>query len=199
MMEFQPWPKTPRLFRDVIVTEKIDGTNAAVVIEQTDQVDFTAVATPIVGGVTYNVAAQSRSRLLGLDKGENNHGFARWVAENAQTLVRDLGDGRHFGEWWGQGIQRGYGLNHKRFSLFNVTKWWGVNTTIGFDTENLTVVPCLYTGLLTERTVESISGLLSDSGSAAAPGFMNPEGICVFHTASRQVYKYTLDGDGHKG
>lgn len=29
---FQPWPKTPRLFREIVVTEKIDGTNAQVFI-----------------------------------------------------------------------------------------------------------------------------------------------------------------------
>lgn len=30
MIEFKAWPKIPRLFRDVIITEKIDGTNAAI-------------------------------------------------------------------------------------------------------------------------------------------------------------------------
>jgi hypothetical protein len=34
VIEFQGWPKTPRLFRDMIVTEKIDGTNSAVIIEE---------------------------------------------------------------------------------------------------------------------------------------------------------------------
>lgn len=29
-LEFTPWPKTFRMNRDVIVTEKIDGSNAAV-------------------------------------------------------------------------------------------------------------------------------------------------------------------------
>ena len=28
--EFKPWPKTPRWNRQVVITEKIDGTNAAV-------------------------------------------------------------------------------------------------------------------------------------------------------------------------
>lgn len=34
MMDFVPWAKTPRLFRDMTVTEKIDGTNAAVIVEK---------------------------------------------------------------------------------------------------------------------------------------------------------------------
>ena len=35
--------------------------------------------------------------------------------------------GRHFGEWWGSGIQRGYGLDEKTFSLFNAYRWGWLN------------------------------------------------------------------------
>jgi hypothetical protein len=38
---------------------------------------------------------------------------------------------------------------------------------------------------------------LQVNGSHAAP-FMNPEGIVVFHSASRQLYKLTLEKDGGK-
>ena len=177
----------------------VQNTNGAIIIEQTEQLDYTAVATPVVDGVPYNVGAQSRNRLLGLDKGQDNAGFAKWVSDNAHTLVADLGPGRHFGEWWGKGIQRGYGLDHKRFSLFNTAAWWEVEALFGFSTPNLTVVPRLYEGGADTATVEWVAKLLAETGSAAAPGFMNPEGVCVYHTASRQVFKYTLDGDGHKG
>ena len=33
-LEFRPYPKTPRLNREIVVTEKIDGTNGAIVIEE---------------------------------------------------------------------------------------------------------------------------------------------------------------------
>jgi len=37
-------------------------------------------------------------------------------------------------------------------------------------------------------------------GSYAAPGFMQPEGVVVYHKASGQVFKKTPDkNDGHKG
>ena len=51
-------------------------------------------------------------------------GFARWVETNRERLITLLGPGLHFGEWWGSGIQRGYGLTKgdKRFSLFNVER-----------------------------------------------------------------------------
>ena len=38
-IDFTEWPKTPRLFRDMIVTEKIDGTNSAVGIKPISEVD----------------------------------------------------------------------------------------------------------------------------------------------------------------
>src|SRR6185369_17529395 len=96
---FQPWPKIPRLNRDITITEKIDGTNAAV-------------------GVSYDKAvvwAQSRTRII--TPQNDNAGFAKWVEQNARELADVLGPGLHFGEWWGQGVQRGYGMTRKFFSL----------------------------------------------------------------------------------
>src|ERR1700744_5037408 len=94
--EFKPWPKTPRYFRDITITEKIDGTNAAIGIQ------------PVAGSDYPMVYAQSRKRII--TKDDDNYGFARWVYDNCETLVEDLGYGLHFGEWWGKGIQRSYGL-----------------------------------------------------------------------------------------
>lgn len=37
--------------------------------------------------------------------------------------------------------------------------------------------------------------MLATAGSAAAPGFMDPEGIVVFHEASGQLFKATIKGD----
>ncbi len=34
MEEFIKYPKTPRLFREIIVTEKLDGTNAQIVVNE---------------------------------------------------------------------------------------------------------------------------------------------------------------------
>lgn len=105
MTEFVGFPKIARLNREIVVTEKIDGTNAQVEITE--------------DGI---VRAGSRNRYI-TPEGDN-HGFAAWVRDNADDLRR-LGPGRHFGEWWGSGIQSGYGLpkGEKRFSLFNVSRW----------------------------------------------------------------------------
>jgi hypothetical protein len=36
---------------------------------------------------------------------------------------------------------------------------------------------------------------LSEFGSMAVPGFMKPEGIIVYHTASQQNFKVLLEND----
>ena len=120
----------------------------------------------------YPCFAQSRKRLITPEK--DNYGFARWVYHNAETLVTDLGEGLHFGEWWGSGIQRGYGLEkgHKRFSLFNVKRWHGEP----FHTPGVSTVPILFEGLLDTEVIPDVMGDLQQQGSSANPGFKAPEG-----------------------
>ena len=108
MTEFVAFPKIARLNRDIVVTEKIDGTNAAVVVGE-DAIN------PVV-------FAQSRSRMLTPGKATDNFGFAAWVEQHREALAL-LGPGHHYGEWYGQGIQRTYGLKERRFALFSVMRW----------------------------------------------------------------------------
>jgi hypothetical protein len=168
-LEFEPFQKIARFFRDVVISEKIDGTNGCVYI--TDDGD---------------VFAASRSRWI--TPQDDNYGFARWVAENADGL-RGLGAGRHFGEWWGSGIQRNYSQTRKRFSLFNVAKWGDERP------ECCDVVPVLYRGPFTPGCVHAAVKKLRDEGSMAAPGFMKPEGIILWHEAAQQLFKVTLEKD----
>ena len=161
------------LSRDIVVTEKIDGTNAQVFVAD----DGT-------------VLAGSRNRWITPD--DDNFGFARWVAEHADEL-RQLGPGRHFGEWWGAGIQRRYGLTEKRWSLFNVAKWSESRPAC------CGIVPVLYEGPFTTDAVEACLDRLHREGSVAAPGFMQPEGVVVFHRASGTLLKKTLVNDAAKG
>ncbi|WP_189389310.1 RNA ligase family protein [Streptomyces sp. SDr-06] len=197
MHEFVAWPKTTRLFRDIIVTEKLDGTNAAIHISAFDkraQSPYPGTAyTTVVGGTRYIVSAQSRKRIITPGKTTDNFGFAAWVYENAAQLVTLLGEGLHFGEWWGQGIQRGYARDLRSFSLFNTERYAGIRETVG--TATLGVVPTLYVGMFSEKAIGTALGNLAASGSVAAPHFMRPEGICVYHTASRSVSKVTLDNN----
>jgi hypothetical protein len=193
-LTFEPWPKIARLNRDCIITEKIDGTNAAVIVVEASPSDrhghphgTTLVDTE---DYLYLVAAQSRTRLITPDA--DNFGFARWVHDNAEALAATLGTGRHFGEWWGQGIQRKYGLDHKRFSLFNVNRYGALDLSA---LPNVALVPTLYAGPFSTETVDSVVDGLRFTGSKAAPGFPRPEGVVVFHVAAQTVFKVTCEGD----
>ncbi len=190
-IEFKEWPKTPRLLRNITITEKIDGTNAAIGImpvDHDDDEDPSIIDYVRLCGQRFGVYAQSRTRLITPGKQTDNYGFAGWVQSNAGELVELLGEGLHYGEWWGNGIQRKYGMAEKWFSLFNTSRYAELETTL-----NLTTVPVLYEGPNDTAEVEMALHKLHVGGSVAAPGFMNPEGICVYQAASRQISKVTLD------
>lgn len=173
MTEFTPFPKIPRLNRGCVVTEKMDGTNASIFISDDQTV----------------MLAGSRNRWLTLES--DNFGFAKWVCDHRDELVEKLGPGRHFGEWWGVGIQAGYGLSERRFSLFNTGRWTPENT----EGCCFGVVPVLYQGPFTTLAVEQAVDRLRIEGSRAAPGFMKPEGVIVWHEAARQLFKVTCHKD----
>ena len=169
--EFVPFRKIPRLSREIIVTEKIDGTNAVIHVAE----DGT-------------VTAGSRTKWI--NQSGDNHGFAAWVENHALELT-GLGVGVHHGEWWGSGIQRGYGLTkgEKRFSLFNTSKW-------GMDRPGCChVVPVLYEGLFSTGAVDGCLDRLRRDGSVVAPGFMKPEGVIIFHPQGNVFFKKTIDKD----
>lgn len=171
---FESFPKIKRLSREVVITEKIDGTNAQVYIYYDRDGDL-------------QIQAGSCNRWLTLEN--DNFGFARYVEENKEELLK-LGPGRHYGEWWGLGIQRGYGLSEKRFSLFNTSRW-------NYETKPQCchVVPELGRYRFDLVDYEEVMEGLKANGSYASPGFKNPEGIVVFHTHSNTLFKKTFDKD----
>lgn len=198
-MEFKSWPSIPRMSKErAIVTEKLDGSNSAVRIrpfdideDRTDQID-----TVSIDGVQYTLWAQSRKRLLQPVKEKDNFGFARWVYDNAVELVKILGPGDHYGEWWGSGIQRGYGLSEKRFSLFNAPRWVELIKPDKATTEipNLYTVPLLFTGQFYDLNVGELRKDLIDNGSKAVTGFRS-EGMVVYLREVNASYKVLLEND----
>jgi hypothetical protein len=209
---FTPWPKIARLNREITITEKIDGTNAAIgIVAETIEVAGPGGGSETVPTGRMRAYAQSRNRILTPGKSTDNFGFAAWVEKNADVLIKALGPGLHFGEWWGVGIGAGYGLTERRFSLFNTAKWGDAGEgalalalarSLGVA---LYAVPVLYTGPwlidgLTEYEGDRFApgdmiSQLHVHGSVAAPGFMEPEGIVVFHKASGQMFKATVVKD----
>jgi hypothetical protein len=175
--KFEPMPKIGRLSRDCTVTEKIDGTNASIDIgEQT--------AEGIGDGLFL-----TGSRTRWITPTDDNYGFSRWAHEHKAELLQ-LGPGHHFGEWWGAGIQRRYGLTGKRFSLFNTGRWNNNNYPACCH-----VVPVLYEGIFDSSIILAVLNELKEGGSLAAPGFANPEGIVIYHHATKQLFKKTIEKD----
>jgi hypothetical protein len=171
---FEPFQKIARISRQVVVTEKIDGTNGQIFIDD----------------LSTTIRAGSRSQWIDLKA--DNFGFARWVEENKVELMK-LGPGAHYGEWWGAGVQRRYGLKEKRFSLFNAARWGDGGKDLRPSCCH--VVPVLWTGNFNDLNLGSILEALAREGSRAAPGFMDPEGVVIWHEAARVLFKKTIKGD----
>lgn len=194
MSEFESFPKIARLSRDCTVTEKINGANGQIYIQRllADPPAFLhATATVSYDGGDYAVFAGSRNRWVTPGKTTDNYGFAGWVASFADELVIGLGEGRHYGEWWGAGIQCGYNQRDKHFSLFNTSRW-------SYHTPApacCSVVPVLYSGEFRTEAVDACLNQLRTTGSRAAPHFPSPEGVVVYHSAARLYFKKTLESD----
>lgn len=204
MAEFKEFPKMPRLNRDILITEKIDGTNAAIVIEEN------VLETPELVGThgrtsdgKFYVTAQSRSRALKPGKETDNFGFAAWVEENKEAL-KLLGPGYHYGEWFGASIQRGYGMNFRGFALFDAQRWMldttqaAIFKSVQEKVPTITTVPILYRGPWVNNgqfAPDVAIEFLRTHGSVLVPGYGNAEGIVVYHHAGRHGYKATLDND----
>jgi hypothetical protein len=177
---FKPFPKIARLSRPVVITEKIDGTNAAIWISDD--------ATKVIAG--------SRNRWISPGKNTDNFGFAAWVEHYKPVLIEVLGPGLHHGEWWGQGIARNYGLQERRLSMFNPKFAEGAERARTAYGCPLYTVPILWEIPVfeTEFIYQALRSL-SVFGSVAAPGFKDPEGIVVFCTANNVLFKKTIKGD----
>ena len=162
--EFKPWPKIQRPKNNLItITEKIDGTNACVVIQEGKF-----------------VGCQSRNRII--KPGDDNMGFAHWAYQNKEEL-ESLGDGYHFGEWAGPGIQKNpHNLEEKTFFLFNTHR--------PADTlpDCVKQVPVLYHGPYSQEAIDEEYTKLWDR---AAEQRYTPEGLIIFHHVTKSFTKVT--------
>lgn len=192
-MEFRSWGKTTRLDSEVVVTEKIDGTNAAVVISSVFDPQDTSGTLVDLGGKSVLVGAQSRKKTITPDN--DNAGFATWVWDNASVLARELGPGYHYGEWWGHKIQREYGRQNgeRYFSLFDVYRYG----TKDRELAGLSVVPVIAQGTFTAGLIELAQDMIWKYGSlAVTDDFYQAEGIVVLFKNNKARFKVKQDGEG---
>lgn len=178
--EFKEWPKIQRWSKQLwVITEKIDGTNACVIVPEDREAP---------------IHCQSRNRILSLEN--DNFGFCKWVSEN--PTLRHLGPGYHYGEWWGAGVGRRYGKDTKVFSLFDSHRW-DKSEPKRTPPECCSVVPVLeMCSSNIQNSIQFCMDELKKTGSRAAPGFMDPEGIVILHVGSKTLFKKTYE-DAPKG
>ncbi len=168
MAEFKAWPKIPRFNHfNIRVTEKIDGTNACVYV-----------------GPDGEFHCQSRGKIITPE--DDNYGFAKWAYERKEDLLK-LGHGYHFGEWFGNGIQRRYSLPEKYFALFNTFR---PHETLP---EGVKQVPVLYDGQFDMDELHGIEHNLKTNGSVIAPGFMDVEGFVIYFYTSKELVKWIIN------
>lgn len=172
MADYPEFPKIARLTRECTITEKLDGTNALIRIDETGE----------------NWAIGSRSRFITPE--DDNYGFARWAYANKAELMR-LGPGNHYGEYWGTGIQKRYVNASKTFSLFNTKRW----SDDAVRPACCAVVPILYQGIFSGEAVDKVLDDLRANGSMASPECKRPEGIIIWHHAAQMYFKKTLERD----
>lgn len=153
MAEFEKFPKIQNLGNALCcITQKLDGTNGAIWIDGNE------------------IKVGSRTRWLSEDN--DNFGFCKFVMENKDEVIRLLGDGRHFGEWCGPGIQSGEGLSEREFILFDWYRYQDLPA-------RFRVVPVLNHGIFDYASIQIACDKLKTYGSALVSGFTNVEGIVV--------------------
>lgn len=143
---------------------------------------------------------------------DDNYGFAKWVYDNAGVLMDTLGYGYHYGEWFGEGIQKNpLGIEGKRFALFHATKYTEDNGYELNKVDGLETVPLLFHGQAQFDTLaETIHGLSAfgsrvqgakthwDEGLTMDVA-ADAEGVIVWHKETQQKYKILLEDDAfHK-
>lgn len=180
IVEFRSFTDIERIYSQVTITEKLHGSNAQILIYEEDG----------------KIKIQAGCRTRFIDSEDDNFGFAKWVERNKDNLIAALGIGRHFGEWYGSGINSGYNLKEKRLALFNVHKYKDIKLPEGVD-----LVPVLYEGPWTDTILKETMDKLKLEGSKMQPGFMKPEGVVIFFHRNNILMKAVFESEdtGWKG
>jgi len=220
MPDLIPFPKMARLLREVVITEKIDGCShygskvntdtgymaiGSIVNQKLDcnvlsynfekkQFEYCKVTNWFKKPASYKdfITIKLKGRTRWITPEDDNFGFYKWAHQNKDELMK-LGPGMHWGELVGSRIQKGYGLKNgeRRFYLLNTSR--GTNNP---DTPKCCrVVPILYKGIFDTVEAQKCIDNLFLHGSVAFPGFMNPEGIVIYHIAGNVGFKKTIKND----
>lgn len=175
-----------------IISEKIDGTNGLIEINY-DSVKF-----------------GSKNRYL--ESHEDNAGFMNFysyhknifintakelnekeIEISGETLTKyeEIYPIHIYGEWFGKGIQRGYGLDKKFFMPFNPEY---AELLIEHEVPHIVRPYILYEGKFSEKVATSSMHFLKEEGSYVIPKYMKPEGIVIYFPKYNFYLKDTFEG-----
>lgn len=182
-LNFSKWPKIPRFLNTkMVITQKMNGTNAQILFEETTNIIQTK-----------NKIDMSVGRRRGwLSTKEDNFGFHAWASTHKHSLFAVLGRGRHYGEWCGPGIQNGEGLKERKFFSFDPF------LEVPKEYKHLIEpVPLLYEGPINISQIKSCLQHLEIFGSVIDKfkefgHFRQPEGIIINIGGKR--FKMYLNG-----
>ena len=168
-VEFKAWGKITRGKGQVVtITEKLDGTNACIIIKE--------------GKI---IGVQSRTRLITPE--DDNYGFAKWVYTNQEQLEL-LGDGYHYGEWYGEGIQKNHHKKDSKYlALFNTFRFHEKNPLP--KGVNIEIVPILFIGALENVNIDDIMVNLTQASHIEE---YIAEGVIIYYHNTKAFEKYTF-------
>src|ERR1700722_20140804 len=89
------------------ITQKIHGSNAQIFIFKKEDGSL-------------DLKCGKRSGWISIES--DNFGFASYIESQKDKFLL-LGEGHHYGEWCGPGINSGEGLKNKTFVLFNYKRY----------------------------------------------------------------------------
>lgn len=165
------------------ITQKINGSNAQIVVFKTEDGSLDAVA-------------GSRTKFLSPGRETDNFGFAQYVADNKAEIIEKLGEGTHYGEWTGFKINSGEGLKDRILVLFNHAREYPAGLPKG-----MVLVPVLYSGkpVDVDAVIDEVMEDLKTNGSKLVPGFMRTEGVVIEVNGQRRKKLFEAEETKWKG
>ena len=201
MSEYPKYPSIER-FENIysVISEKVDGTNGLMEIHE--------VFPKPDSDVTHVVTFGSRNKWI--DVHSDNAGFANFFTPHIDKIVRvpeilkanavnEL-DNRNkacnmpiriYGEWFGQSIQRTYGLKQKLFMPFHTLL---AKALIEAGVPNIIEPFIFYTGKFDKSISDGFMDTLKTHGSCVVPGYFQAEGIVVYFPTYNFCLKDTFEG-----
>ena len=185
-----------------VISEKIDGTNGLIEIQNKANNSNTG---------SMIVKFGSRNRYISFS--DDNAGFANFFRhyekkfknmakeiiassynEDSQTdeIPTENYPLRIYGEWFGKGIQRGYGLDDKYFMPFSS---FYAEHMIKAGIPNIMMPNIMYTGKFSLEVVDNcMNCLTSGSFHNLITNYDNPEGIVIYFPKYNFRLKQTFEG-----